>query len=123
MLRFLSIALVFLNFGTAFAEGSPRNTPGFDIMTSRQSGNCIACHAVPGVEGLVSTFGPSLQGVGRKWSTAQLRQWVRDARHIQPNTLMPPYGTAEGLNKANPARPILTEAQIAEVVDTLQSWP
>jgi sulfur-oxidizing protein SoxX len=122
MRRFLLIALLLSITGFAFAEGSPVTTPGFDIMTSRQSGNCIACHEVPGVEGLVSNFGPSLKGVGRKWSAAELRQWVKDARQIQANTLMPPFGTLEGLNKANPPQVILSDAQITQVVETLQTW-
>ena len=95
---------------------------GFSIMTSQQMGNCLACHELPGVAGLVSSFGPSLKGVARKWTRAELTQWVKDARHIQPQTLMPPFGTSEGLTKANPPRAILSDAQISQVVDTLQSW-
>lgn len=91
-------------------------------MTSRQSGNCLACHELPHVEGLVSNLGPSLKGVGRKWSRAQLTQWVKDARQINAQTLMPPFGSVEGLTKATPLRAILSDAQISEVVDTLQSW-
>lgn len=113
---------VFFKLGTAFADQTPLITPGFEIMTSRESGNCIACHEVPGVAGRVSTFGPSLKGVGRKWSPEVLRQWVKDARKIQANTLMPPFGTLEGLNKVNPPRVILSDAQITQVVDTLQTW-
>lgn len=95
---------------------------GFSIMASQQMGNCLACHELPGVAGLVSSFGPSLKGVARKWTRAELTQWVKDARHIQPQTLMPPFGTSEGLTKANPPRAILSDAQISQVVDTLQSW-
>jgi sulfur-oxidizing protein SoxX len=104
------------------AAGVPSTSAGFDIMVSRQMGNCLACHELPGVAGLVSTFGPSLKGVARKWTRAELTQWVKDARHIQPQTLMPPFGTSEGLTKANPPRAILSDAQISQVVDTLQSW-
>lgn len=111
-----------LHFGTAYADQTPSKTAGFDIITSRESGNCIACHEVPGVEGRASNFGPSLQGVGRKWSSEELRRWVKDARKMNPNTLMPPFGTLEGLNKVNPSRVILSDAQISQVVDTLQSW-
>ncbi len=113
---------VSLSPAMALAEASPARSAGFEIMTSRQTGNCIACHALPGVEGLVSTFGPSLQGVARKWNRAQLTQWVKDARQMNPQTLMPPFGATEGLTKANPPRAILSDAQISEVVDTLQSW-
>jgi sulfur-oxidizing protein SoxX len=122
MKRIFLLVCVVLNLGTAFADQTPRTSTGFDIITSRESGNCIACHEVPGVEGRVSNFGPSLQGVGRKWSSEELRKWVKDARKINPNTLMPPFGTLEGLNKVNPSRVILSDAQITQVVDTLQSW-
>ena len=108
--------------GMVRSETQTYSGAGYDIMTSRQSGNCLACHELPGVEGLVSNFGPSLKGVGRKWSAAELRQWVKDARQIQANTLMPPFGTLEGLNKANPPRVILSDAQITQVVETLQTW-
>ena len=106
----------------ALAETSAARSAGFEIMTSRQTGNCIACHALPGVEGLVSTFGPPLKGVARKWTRAELTQWVKDARQMNPQTLMPPFGATEGLTKAKPPRAILSDAQISEVVDTLQSW-
>lgn len=115
-------ASVVLSHSTVCAEATPAVAKGFEIMTSRQSGNCLACHEMTGVEGIVSTLGPSLKGVGRKWTRIELTQWVKDARQIYPQTLMPPFGTADGLTKANPPRAILSDAQISQVVDTLQSW-
>jgi len=111
-----------LSHSTVGAEANQAVSTGFNIMTSRQSGNCLACHELPGVDGMVSSLGPSLKGVGRKWSRLELTQWVKDARQIHPQTLMPPFGTAEGLTKASPPRAILSDAQISQVVDTLQSW-
>jgi hypothetical protein len=35
---------------------------------------------------------------------------------------MPPFGASGSLTKANPARAILSDAMIEQVVDTLQSW-
>ena len=69
-----------------------------------------------------SNLGPSLKGVGARWNRSQLTQWVKDARQINPHTLMPPFGIVASLTKANPPRAILSDAQIAQVVDTLQSW-
>jgi sulfur-oxidizing protein SoxX len=120
----MTMAMTF-SHAMVFAQGPadvPSTAAGFDIMTSRQLGNCLACHELPGVPGMVSTLGPSLKGVARKWTRPELTQWVKDARKMNPHTLMPPFGSTEGLTKANPPRAILSDAQIYQVVDTLQSW-
>lgn len=95
---------------------------GWRIMTERNLGNCIACHALPGQTGVRSTLGPSLQGVGARYSAAQLQQWVVDARQIQANTLMPPFGTASGLNRVASTQALLTLEQITQVVSSLSQW-
>ena len=95
---------------------------GWRIMNERSLGNCIACHALPGQTGVRSTLGPSLQGVGARYSAAQLQQWVVDARQIQTNTLMPPFGTASGLNRIPSTQALLTPEQITQVVSTLSQW-
>jgi hypothetical protein len=64
-----------------------------------------------------------LDGVGARYNTAALLQWVTDARKIKPDTLMPPYGSIEGLNLANGLRPLLTHEQrqaVAAALSTLQ---
>lgn len=94
---------------------------GFRLMTERTSGNCVACHALPGQTGGQSSFGPALSGAGQRYTADELRQWVTDARRIKPNTLMPPFGSMEGLNRPNPPQPVLTAAQISDVVAALQS--
>lgn len=118
----LMILVIASLHGIVRAETQTYSGAGYDIMTSRQAGNCIACHELPGVQGIVSNLGPSLNGVGARWNRSQLTQWVKDARQINPHTLMPPFGNAASLTKANPPRAILSDAQIAQVVDTLQSW-
>lgn len=102
------------------------NDPGIRIINDLARGNCGSCHALPGQlpgqVGAQSTFGPSLQGVGSRLARLDLRQWVADPRRIRPDTLMPAFGTVSGLNRPWPNRPILTELEIEQVVDTLQSW-
>ena len=83
--------------------------------------NCIACHALPGQAGVASSFGPSLDKVGSRYNAGELRQWVTDARLIKPDTLMPPFGTLQGLNLPQPAQAILTPEQITQVVAALQT--
>ena len=115
----LSISFSLSNALAQTAEGKPS---GYELMTSKQYGNCIACHDMPGVQGLVSNFAPSLKGVGQKFSAEELTQWVVDARRFNPDTLMPPFGSTHGLNLVRPNRVLLTNEQIALVVSSLQSF-
>ena len=115
----LSISFSLSNALAQTAEGKPS---GYELMTSKQYGNCIACHDMPGVQGLVSNFAPSLKGVGQKFSAQELTQWVVDARRFNPDTLMPPFGSTHGLHLVRPNRVLLTNEQIALVVSSLQSF-
>lgn len=101
------------------AAAQPVPGQGFRIMNAGNAGNCIACHALPGQTGLVSTFGPTLDKVASRYSSEELRQWVSDARKIKPNTLMPPFGTTQGTNASVRAQSILSEEQIDHVVAAL----
>ena len=101
---------------------------GWRIMVNRQQGNCLTCHqitvlrdakGIDGAAGKQGEFGPALDGVANRYSVAQLRQWVMDARKMHPNTLMPPFGTLEGTSQANPARPILSAEDINKVTAAL----
>ncbi len=101
---------------------------GLRIMAHRQQGNCVTCHqisvlrdvnGIDGAAGKQGNFGPSLDGVGNRYSLAQLRQWVLDARRMNPNTLMPPFGTLEGTAQASPSHPILSLEEIDNVTAAL----
>ena len=80
---------------------------GLRIMADRTTGNCVSCHEIPAWRdpsqstnrlSLQGNFGPSLHGVGTRYTKEQLLQWVKDARVIRPNTWMPPYGSNDNLN-------------------------
>ena len=114
--------------GAVCAQTLSDSELGLRIMANRQQGNCVTCHQVSmlrdakgidGASGRQGNFGPSLDGVAQRYSLAKLRQWVVDARQLNPNTLMPPFGTTEGLNQASPARPILTPEEIDKVTAAL----
>lgn len=94
---------------------------GFSIMHDVAAGNCVSCHVLPGQGGLLSSFGPSLAGIGARMNADELRQWIVDARRLKPDTLMPPFGTLQGLQRPQPARPILDERQIRQVLAALQT--
>jgi sulfur oxidation c-type cytochrome SoxX len=116
------ILSVSFSLSNALAQTADAKPSGYELMTNKQYGNCIACHDVPGVQGLVSNFAPSLKGVGQKFSAEELTQWVVDARRFNPDTLMPPFGSTHGLNLVRPNRVLLTNEQIALVVSSLQSF-
>jgi len=118
----LSMMISLLNMAPALAQTTEGKPSGYELMTNKQYGNCIACHDMPGVQGLVSNFAPSLKGVGQKYSEKELTQWIVDARKLNPDTLMPPFGSTVELKMARPSRVILSNEQIAQVVSTLQSW-
>ncbi|MBI2771257.1 MAG: sulfur oxidation c-type cytochrome SoxX [Burkholderiales bacterium] len=111
--------LVLLSFaaGAAWAQGSP--ALGFRIMADGTGGNCIACHALPGIAGTPSSFGPSLDKVGSRYGPEALRQWVSDARQIKPGTLMPPFGSTQGTQLASRAQSMLSDEEISHVVAAL----
>ena len=110
------------SLSNALAQTAEDKLSGYELMTNKQYGNCIACHDMPGVQGMVSNFAPSLKGVGQKFSVPELTQWVVDARRFNADTLMPPFGSTHELKLVRPARVILTNEQIAQVVSTMQSW-
>ena len=82
-------------------------------MFDQRLGNCVACHSVPneaGIKtGIQSTFAPPLDAVAARHNARALRQWVVDARKINPNTLMPPFG------------PLLSQKQLDDVLAALQT--
>ena len=92
---------------------APSVTQGWRILFDQRLGNCVACHSIPDAQGkkvgIQSTFAPALDGVASRLDVKTLRQWVVDGRHINPDTLMPPFGL------------ILRSNQIDDVLAALQT--
>ena len=93
---------------------------GRAIVANRQVGLCLLCHGGPlPEERFQGDLAPSLAGAGKRWSPAQLRARVVDARRFNPQTIMPPYRATEGLEHVGAAwqgRPLLSDQQIEDVV-------
>ena len=104
-------------------ELSPEVRRGFGVMFDQRGGNCVACHSIPDASGkksgIQSSFAPPLDGVASRYDKALLMQWVVDARKVNPQTLMPPFGV--DLQSPRAAGRLLTDAQIADVVAALQT--
>ncbi len=66
--------------------------------------HCGVCHTIPGVLGAHGVIGPSLEGVaGRSYIGGKLPNtpealalWIRQPQHVNPGTVMPDLGVAEG---------------------------
>jgi mono/diheme cytochrome c family protein len=53
---------------------------------------CATCHAIGGIGGMI---GPKLDGVGKKYDEAKLRQILLKPTTLNPNTLMPAFEGSE----------------------------
>jgi len=82
-------------------------------------GNCLLCHAIPGADRPAGNVGPSLAGVAKRLSPAEIRERIVDASRFNPQTVMPPYGRTDGLHDVASryrGKPLLTPEQIDDVV-------
>lgn len=93
---------------------------GRALVADRREGLCLLCHSGPFPEerfqGDLST---SLAGAGSRWTAGQLRLRVVDAKHLNPDTLMPAYHRTQGLQRvAGPwqGRPLFSAQQVEDVV-------
>jgi L-cysteine S-thiosulfotransferase len=93
---------------------------GRAIVASRQVGLCLLCHRGPiPEERFQGNLAPPLDGAGTRWSAAQLRLRVADARRLDPQSLMPAFYKVDRLERVAPAfagRPVLTAQQVEDVV-------
>lgn len=72
--------------------GTPGNVDeGKRIMTTNALGNCVACHTIATMPDVPfhGTIAPELQGSADRWTEAQLRGIVVDAKHTFPDSFMP----------------------------------
>lgn len=105
--------------------GALTDTPGDPargraIVANRQLGLCLLCHTGPiAEERFQGNLAPDLAGAGQRWSTAQLRLRVVDARRLNPQTIMPAYYRVDGLRRVPAAQvgvPLLAAQQVEDVV-------
>lgn len=65
---------------------------GRELAADSHAGNCLACHRMPiPEESFHGTIGPPLQGVGARYTPAQLRVRVVDEQQVNPFTIMPGF--------------------------------
>jgi L-cysteine S-thiosulfotransferase len=97
---------------------------GREIVLGRD-GNCLLCHAVPGIgKRVMGNLGPPLGGVGARLSAGQLRLRIVDSQRLNPQTIMPSYYRVDGLNQVGAAwrgKPVLTPQEVEDTVAYLLS--
>jgi sulfur-oxidizing protein SoxX len=84
---------------------------GQKLAFDRGKGNCLTCHDIKGGD-LAGTIGPALKDIKSKYPDRNdLIAIVTDETKRNPSTMMPPFGRNR----------ILTEQEIGEIVDFLQT--
>lgn len=131
----LSTAVIF----TVVGDGIPAPltaTPGDAavgraIVVDRQQGLCLLCHSGPfertPTERAQGNLSSNLSGVGSRYSTAQLRLRVADAKHLNPASLMPAFHRvaadpqAQRVGATWAGKPVLGAQQVEDVVAFLET--
>lgn len=100
---------------------------GRKIM-NKGAGNCIACHQVSDLAEFPfhGEIGPMLDGAGERWSEAELRGIVANAKNMFPDSMMPSFYKVDGFVRpgngftgkaaTDGLEPLLTAQQIEDVV-------
>jgi L-cysteine S-thiosulfotransferase len=93
---------------------------GRALIVARESANCVLCHAVPDAAVRFSgNVGPSLAGVAKRLTQAQLRLRVADNMRVNPNTIMPSYYKIDGLRlvpASYAGKPVLSAQEVEDIV-------
>lgn len=113
--------------------GQPGDPEAGAVLMNKGSGNCIACHAVSDLSHLQfhGEIGPPLDGVADRWSEAELRGIVANAKVMFEGTMMPAFYKVEGFTRLGDAytgdahegdvAPLLTGQDIENVVAYLMT--
>lgn len=114
---------------SASLSGMPGDAANGAALMNKGSGNCIACHSVSALSDLPfhGEVGPPLDGAGDRWSEADLRGIVADAKMMFDGTVMPSFYKTSGFTRLGDAytgkaygegevQPLLTAQEIEDVV-------
>jgi sulfur-oxidizing protein SoxX len=110
-------------------SGTPGDAAnGRIIVGDKGQGNCVACHQATDLADVPfqGEIGPILDGAGDRWSEAELRGIVANAKIMFEDSMMPSFYKTEGFIRPGNAYtgeaaddtfgPLLTAQQIEDVV-------
>jgi len=100
---------------------------GRDIVGNKKKGNCVACHKLSALADVPwqGEIGPALDGAGSRWSEAQLRGIVANAKKTFEGSMMPSFYRVDGFIRpgdgyegtaATKIEPLLSAQQVEDVV-------
>lgn len=102
---------------------------GAKAMATKSVGNCISCHEVTALNDAPfhGNVGPTLDGVADRWTEAEIRGIVADAKMTYDGTIMPSFYKVSGYVRpgnaytgksiaAEEITPLLTAEQIEDIV-------
>ncbi|WP_299428377.1 sulfur oxidation c-type cytochrome SoxX [uncultured Shimia sp.] len=99
---------------------------GRKVFANRKQGNCLACHTNADIpeQSFHGEVGPTLDGVADRWSEAELRGIVTNAKMIFEGTIMPAFyinaGYERPLGKFD-GKSILSAQQVEDVIAYLMT--
>ncbi|MEM7752116.1 MAG: sulfur oxidation c-type cytochrome SoxX [Pseudomonadota bacterium] len=114
-------------------SGAPGDAASGAEIMNKGAGNCIACHQVTALNHLPfhGEIGPSLDGAADRWSEAELRGLVANAKNWFPDTMMPAFYKTEGFTRLGNAytgkahegdvAPLLSAQEVEDVVAFLMT--
>jgi len=112
----------------ASLSGSPGNpAEGAKWFKNRKLGNCLACHGNRDLasEPFHGDIGPPLDGVADRYSEAELRAILVNAKEVfGPETIMPGfYHLVEGqrVHKDFQGKPVMSAQQVEDVIAYLKT--
>lgn len=114
-------------------SGQPGNAANGPEIMNKGAGNCIACHEVTALNDIPfhGEVGPPLDGAADRWSEAELRGIVANAKVMFEGSMMPSFYKTDGFIRLGDAytgkahegavAPLLTAQQIEDVVAFLMT--
>ncbi|MCK8484956.1 sulfur oxidation c-type cytochrome SoxX [Aliiroseovarius sp. S2029] len=111
--------------------GNP--TEGAKVISTKSLGNCVACHEITDLADVPfhGEVGPLLDGAGDRWTEAELRGIVANAKMMFEGSMMPSFYKTDGFTRLGNAytgkahegevEPLLTAQQIEDVVAYLMT--
>ena len=99
---------------------------GRKVFSNRKQGNCLACHVNSEMpeESFHGEVGPPLDGVADRWSEAELRGIVSNAKMVFEGTMMPAFYIDSGYERPLEefaGTSILTAQQVEDVIAYLMT--
>lgn len=117
----------------ASLSGTPGDIGNGEILMNKGAGNCIACHAVSALSDLPfhGEIGPTLDGAADRWTEAELRGIVANAKMTFEDSMMPSFYKTEGFIRLGDAytgkalegeaSPLLTAQEVEDLVSFLMT--